>query len=197
MNYLWRLFIIIGLVSFLCELESCRRVSHMEGPTYADGRPLDGDADAWGYIADMDFIELVGGGIIAISIGLYLRTITGPDAALWRQAGRLAIRSPRFCPKCGRPLQINECKKENESEFNSPLLCGDCNVGVNYSGWKIFVTGLAVTFISIFLMPFIGCMGFFITLVGLAMFWCGLLQWELQLRRAKKILSKRSTSLPP
>ena len=199
MKLLAWIFILVGLASILFGLGSCRHYYAVNPPPEAYQPGWDADAQAEPYIAFETFFYTMAGGVIAISLGLYLRRRVRPDFSVLRLAERLTILRPRFCPKCGKPLRARDCRREKMVGFIPRLVCADCIVGAEHSGALVFATGFILIFGGFLVFSFCidrALIAFFwlISLpVGFGVCVIGVLRWDRQFRRAKRYISEHVT----
>jgi hypothetical protein len=191
MRYLAWALIFSGLVCILCELESCRRF-YYASPSPDTGQPyLDGDADATLFIEGEGFIYMIGSGIVATCLGLYMRRWARSDSAAARLAERLTITRPIFCPQCGRPLRINESTKAKLLGFIPRLICAECKVGTEFSGAAIFCAGFVLAFCGFLFLEKIPLL-FTSIFGGLMTCLIGVVRWERQFSKAKRFISRQT-----
>jgi len=192
MKYLAWVLILAGLVSILCEIESCRRSYSARASAGAIQPYVDADADA--ITEEEQFIWIIGGGIVTTCLGLYLRSRLHPDFPAAKLAERLSITRLIFCPKCGRPLRINESCRIRLLGFVPRPICCDCKAATEFSGAAIFGMGVVLAFGGGFLfldgmfpIPFISI------LIGLSSCLIGIVRWQRQFSKAKRYTSQQMT----
>jgi hypothetical protein len=140
-KYLAIAFLILGIV---CITFGCH---HSDIPSGAPNTDTEGARS----LADIEhFCSATLLGLVAIVFGLYFADRARAGRAVIHGSAALALTRPRFCPKCGKPLRMSECKRGKQFGFIPRRLCPECGSFVEQSGARIFGLGFVLLFWAIF-----------------------------------------------
>ena len=194
MKYLARIFIGTGVLCMILGLVSCWQDPD---PGHSPPPGFDADGDHRPYLAFGRFFTWMAGGAVAVCVGFYFRGDATQGSSLLSRADVLTLIRPCFCPRCGKPLRLSDCRSGKQFGFLPRLLCSECMVYAEYSGAFIFSLGVLLL-LRAFLLPVpaqLEALSLISVPAGVCLVLVGTIRLDRQYRRAKKYASKLGSTV--